>query len=153
MKTLVIGLGNPLLGDDGVGIEAVNMIRNKLQGVDVEVMNTSGFEVAERMLGYDRVIVVDAIAGRRPGRVHAFTPEELKPTIHFTNPHDMNIQTAIEWLKNQENFPKFLKFVAIEIVPNNEFKKGLSEKVRAAVPKVEKIIMKELEGGKRNADK
>ncbi|MEM3396796.1 MAG: hydrogenase maturation protease [Thermoplasmata archaeon] len=157
MKTLVIGLGNPLLGDDGVGIEAVNMLRTKLRSrfgdVDVEAMNSSGFEVAERMLGYERAIVVDAIAGRMPGTVHAFGVEQLQPTIHFTNPHDMNIQTAIEWLKSHENFPRIVKFVAVEILPENEFREGLSEKVRQALPVVEKIIMKELEGGKRNADK
>lgn len=157
MKTLVIGLGNPLLGDDGVGIEAVNRLRTKLQNrsgdVDVETLNASGFEVAERMLGYERVIVVDAIAGRMPGTVHVFGTEKLQPTIHFTSPHDMNIQTAIEWLKSLENFPGIVKFVAVEILPDNEFREGLSEEVRQALPLVEKIIMKELEGGKRNADK
>ncbi|MCX8174195.1 MAG: hydrogenase maturation protease [Thermoplasmata archaeon] len=153
MKTLIIGLGNPLLGDDGVGIAAVNGLKGKLHGVDLQTMNASGFEVAEKMLGYDRVIVVDAIAGRVPGRVHTFTPAKLKPTLHFANPHDMNLQTAIQWLGSQENFPGWVKFVAVEIVPENEFREGLSERVRNALPEVERRIMNELKGGKRNANK
>lgn len=148
MKTLVIGLGNPLLGDDGVGIEAVRTLEQKLKDVEVITLNASGFSVVERMLGYDRVIVVDAIAGRDPGRVHVFTSEELKPTIHFTSPHDMNIQTAMELLKGLSEFPKYVKFVGIEIVPNNEFKEGLSDDVKKALPEVEKLIIEELEGGK-----
>ncbi|MGB9636209.1 MAG: hydrogenase maturation protease [Thermoplasmata archaeon] len=152
-KTLVLGLGNPLLGDDGVGIEIVRALKQEDLDAEFEETNSSGFEVAEKMLGYERVFVVDAIAGRVAGRVHFFGIEDLKPTIHFTSPHDTNIQTAIEFLRTHSEFPKTVKFVGVEIIPNPEFREGLSKDVKEAIPEAKKIILKELRGGILNENR
>lgn len=152
MKTLIIGLGNPLLGDDGVGIEIVNSLKQNVQNTDIVVMNSSGFEVAEKMLEYDKVIVVDAIAGREPGSVHTFSLEDFKPTLHFTNPHDTNIQTAINLLSNCMEVPREVKFVVVEIMPENEFREGLSPAVKKAISKARKLVLKELKGGNPNGN-
>jgi len=153
MRTLIIGIGNPLLGDDGVGYFLAEALKEKLKGVEVLALTSSGFEVAERMLGYDRVIVIDAIAGRKPGRLHRFTMQRLSQCLHFTNPHDTNLQTAIEFLRRYEEFPKAVEFFGIEILPENEFRQGLSEAVKKGMEKAENLILKEIEGGVRLADK
>jgi hydrogenase maturation protease len=65
MRTLVLGLGNPLLGDDAVGLKVAALVRERLggaPGVDVEEEEAGGLRLMERMTGYDRAILVDAAA-------------------------------------------------------------------------------------------
>jgi hydrogenase maturation protease len=144
MKKLVIGLGNPLLGDDGVGVAVARELAGENLGVDVVEMNTSGFSVAEAMLGYDVVVVVDAIAGRKPGRIHRFSLDAMSQCMHFTSAHDTNIATAIEFMKRNQDFPRHVKFVCVEIIPKNEFDEGMSEDVKKAVIEAKNAVLDEL---------
>ena len=72
MKTLVLGLGNPILTDDGVGVYAAATVREALppdSPIDVSEVSVGGLGLMERMLGYDRVILIDAFqhGGGQPG--------------------------------------------------------------------------------------
>ena len=63
-KTLVIGLGNPIVSDDGVGLRVVQRLKTILadrDDVDVREDYRGGLQLMERMIGYERAIVVDAI--------------------------------------------------------------------------------------------
>jgi hydrogenase maturation protease len=99
MKTLVLGLGNPVLTDDGVGWHVVRVLRPLLEGrsdVEVEESCRGGLGLMEQMVGYDRVIVVDAIlTGGEPGTLHYLTPESI-PTRNSASGHDANLPTALE---------------------------------------------------------
>ena len=68
MRTLVLGLGNELAGDDAVGIVAARRLRERLDGdADVVESSASGMALIEVLSGYDRAIIVDAIrSGRQP---------------------------------------------------------------------------------------
>jgi hydrogenase maturation protease len=79
--TLVIGLGNPLRGDDGVGVRVAQMLATQALPPDVEVLDggTQGLGLVNLMEGRRRVILVDAAdVGRAPGEFVRFTPDEAR---------------------------------------------------------------------------
>ena len=70
MKTLIIGLGNPILGDDGVGWKVANQLTTIIDpdsSVEIDCASLGGLSLMERMLGYQRVIVIDSMeTGQSP---------------------------------------------------------------------------------------
>jgi hydrogenase maturation protease len=98
MKTLVIGLGNPLVSDDSVGLRVAAEVRKLLAGrsdVDVAEDYWGGLRLMEQMVGYDRVIVIDAIqSGGRPGTIYHLSPGDM-PTQRSASSHDMDLLTAL----------------------------------------------------------
>ena len=91
MRTLVLGLGNSILGDDGVGIQVAARAREALvgSGVEVDEEHRGGLRLMERLVGYDRAVIVDAIVTGRnpPGTVVRLTTDDM-PTLHSSSAHD-----------------------------------------------------------------
>ena len=64
MKTLIVGLGNPILGDDRVGLEVANRLKKMIgetENIDILEFSGSAIHLAETLLGYDRVIIIDCV--------------------------------------------------------------------------------------------
>ena len=100
MKTLVIGLGNPILTDDGVGIYAARMVKRALPPhapVDVVELAVGGLGLMEAMVGYERVLLIDAVwaPGGEPGRVVEFDAGDLPGTMNTASAHDVDLPTAL----------------------------------------------------------
>jgi hydrogenase maturation protease len=100
MKTLVIGLGNPILTDDGVGIYAARMVEKTLppdSGVEVVELAVGGLQLMEAMIGYDRVIILDALwsPDGEVGRVVEFDAGYLPETMNSASVHDVDLPTAL----------------------------------------------------------
>jgi len=100
VKTLVIGLGNPLLRDDSVGLRVVQQLRPLLAGYsDIEIVEDyrGGLRLMERMVGFDRAIIIDAICtGAKPGTIHLLSPDDI-PTQRSASAHDVNLPTALKF--------------------------------------------------------
>ena len=102
MKTIIIGLGNPILGDDGVGWRVVEALKERVeaQGVETDMLASGGIGLMERLVGYERAIIVDAIAtGSFPtGSVRVFPLEALENSFagHLGSAHESNLQTALQ---------------------------------------------------------
>ena len=104
MKTRIIGLGNPILTDDGVGIYAVREIGHCLQkagleaDIDIVEAEVGGFALMELMAGWRRVILVDSIQFDRlsPGTVVRIAPEDLHTSLRLRSVHDIDLPTALE---------------------------------------------------------
>ena len=81
MKTLLLGLGNPIVSDDSVGLRVSAILKERLAGrEDVEISEDywGGLRLMERLIGYDRAIVIDAICtGAPPGTLHRLTPGNI----------------------------------------------------------------------------
>jgi hydrogenase maturation protease len=63
VKTLILGLGNPILTDDGVGVLVAEEVRSRLPEdtpIDITEVSVGGLTLMETMIGYDRVILIDA---------------------------------------------------------------------------------------------
>ena len=86
-RILVLGVGNLLMGDDGVGIHAVRELvkRTLPPGVDVVDGGTAGLDLLRLMEGYAKVLIIDAVdAGQEPGALLRFTPEDITTqTVDF----------------------------------------------------------------------
>ncbi|MBN1395364.1 MAG: hydrogenase maturation protease [Pirellulales bacterium] len=139
-KTLIIGLGNPLVGDDGVGLRIVEELKPLLADrtdVELAVDYWGGLRLMERMIGYDRAIVVDAIqTGAAPGTIHRLTAEGI-PTQRSASAHDVNLSTALEFGRRAEaRLPanKNIRLVAVEAEDVLNFGERFSPTVEAAVP-------------------
>ncbi len=98
MKTLVLGLGNPLVTDDSVGLRVAAQLRPLLENrpeIEVSEDYWGGLRLMERMVGFDRVIVIDAICtGAPPGTLHCLTPASIA-TQRSASSHDVNLPTAL----------------------------------------------------------
>ncbi len=98
MKTLVLGLGNPLVSDDSVGLRvAAELQRLLAERPDIEVSEDfwGGLRLMERMVGFDRAIVIDAMcSGAPPGTIHRLTPGSI-PTQRSASAHDVSLPTAL----------------------------------------------------------
>jgi hydrogenase maturation protease len=98
MRTLIIGLGNPLVTDDSVGLCVAAQLRELLAGrSDVAVADDywGGLRLMEQMVGYERVIVIDALrSGAAPGTIHHLAPGDM-PTQRSASSHDMTLPTAL----------------------------------------------------------
>ena len=97
MKTRVIGLGNSLLSDDGVGIYAAREVARR-SSVDVAETEVGGFALMELMAGWDRVLMVDSIMfdDVEPGTVLRLAPEDLHTSLRLRSVHDIDLPTALE---------------------------------------------------------
>ena len=92
LKTLILGLGNSIVTDDSVGLRVAEVLRPLLADrTDIEVSEDywGGLRLMERMIGFDRAIVVNAIqTGAPPGTIHRLTPDGL-PTQHSASAHNV----------------------------------------------------------------
>ncbi len=150
IKTLVIGLGNPILGDDGVGWKVAEEIKSRIgpsrPDIEVDYASLGGLSLMERMLGYERVILVDSIASgnNETGSVLVFPLSDLAdPTAgHSGSTHDTSLLTALETAQTMGmNIPKMTEVVAIEINATYDFSDSLSPDIAKAVPiAVQKIM-------------
>jgi len=146
-RTLIIGLGNPLLRDDAVGLHVARQVGATLgRRDDVEVAEESvgGLRLMERMVGFDRAILIDALrSGRRPGTVLALDPCDMR-TQHSASSHDVNLPTALALgRRTGARLPADdrVEIVAIEVEDVETFDEKMTEAVSAAVPRaVERVL-------------
>lgn len=98
-KTLVLGLGNPILTDDGVGILVVRALKERPlpPGTDTAEASLGGLRLLEIIAGYDRLILVDAIqtAQGRPGEVIVTDLDKLRVSLHSGSTHDLSLSGAL----------------------------------------------------------
>ena len=142
MKTLVIGLGNPILGDDGVGwkvVENLSAILGPQTSIEVDCLSVGGLSLMERMLGYERVIIVDSVetGGNPVGSVKAFPLAALEnPRMgHSASTHDTSLMTALQTAQTMGlDVPSRVHVVAIEAKNIYDFSDSLSPSVENAVP-------------------
>ena len=148
-RVLLLGIGNPLLTDDGIGIVAAReIVELKLPGVDVEEATASGIEVMEMMLGYEKVVVVDAIflPGHEPGEIMRLKEEDFSHTVHGSSPHGVNISTAIALGRQTtpDRMPEEIVFWAMQAEDISTFCETQTEEVARRMPEFVDMVVKEL---------
>lgn len=142
MDTLIIGLGNPILSDDGVGWRVVEQVEKHIQEkalpIEVDYLSLGGLSLMERLIGYQRAIIVDAIySGKYPiGNVAAFDLDELpNPNDgHTSSAHDTSLMTAMDTGKRLNvPLPETVQVVAIEALNVHDFSEELSPDRKSVV--------------------
>jgi hydrogenase maturation protease len=141
-RTRIIGLGNPILGDDGVGWRVVEAMRARLddEAVDILCLSVGGVSLMEQLVGCDRALLVDAVVtGGTPGEVLSAPLDALDdPSCgHTASTHDTTLTTALSLGRAlQAPLPEDIWVVGVEVDPRrlHEFNEDLSPEVTAAVP-------------------
>jgi hydrogenase maturation protease len=146
---LILGLGNPLLGDEGIGVRVVEELRGLAlpDGVDVVEGGTGGLRLISLMEGYPRVIIVDAAdMGQPPGQVIRFTPVEaqFKTVESPLSLHQIGLGEVLDLAEALEMAPAELIIIGIQ---PGRIEEGaeLSVEVEAAIPQVIRIILDEFQ--------
>ncbi|HEY76749.1 MAG TPA: hydrogenase maturation protease [Thermoflexia bacterium] len=155
MRVAVIGLGNPLRGDDGIGPRVVaELHRRELpEGVEAIDGGTGGLDLLRLMEGWDRVIVVDAAEiGREPGAFARFTPEEVRLRLHEgdLSLHNAGLPEALA-LASALNHP-LPPITLFGVQPKRiGWEAGLSPVVERTIPALVEAILDEVSEAAKSA--
>ncbi len=150
MKTIVLGIGNTLLGDDGVGIYAAQELAARLhdEAITVKDVGVDGLNLLEHILGYDRLVVIDAIIteGGKPGDIYRLRPEAIVSASGGLSPHHFNLATTLE-IGNRlfpDEMPREVTVFAVEASEVKDITEEMTEPVRDALPRVVEMVLEEL---------
>ncbi len=151
MKTLVLGLGNPILSDDGVGIRVAREVGNKVKDPQVAVSETSalGLSILDSIVGYDKVIIIDAIQTEegQAGHIYRMRTEDFALTQHLSSPHQTNLATALELGKMLNlGMPQQITVFAVEAKDITTFSEKCTPEVEQAIPEAVNMVLGELIG-------
>jgi len=139
MKIIVLGLGNDLLADDGIGHLAVAALELRLAGrADVEATALHGLALLDLLIGYDAAVVLDAACtGVRPvGEVHEIDPASLA-RIESPSPHFAGFPEMLDLAERLElHFPRKLRIIAVEVLDPYTVGGVMTPAVRAALPEL-----------------
>jgi len=158
-KTVVIGLGSPIMCDDAVGLKVSEAVEAMgLPDVDTLQEAIGGLEILPMISGYRLAIIVDAIqtGTHEPGTVLIFDPESFDCTVANVPAHDMNLATAIKIGRQLDDsvMPEIIKFVAIEAEDLQTMSEVMTSKVAAAVGPAKNAVLHllaEFRGPARNS--
>jgi len=144
MKTLILGIGNLLMGDEGVGIHVIRYLQENYQlpGIDIVDGGTGGFHLLEYFQDYERVILADATTdGQPPGTLTIIKPKYSSDYPQTLTAHDIGLKDLLDALYLLNKQPEIILF-AISILDLEGLKLVLSEKLQPAVKNVANEIVK-----------
>ncbi len=152
MKTLVLGLGNPILSDDSVGFRVVQELKARFNKPDITLVESSasGLSLLDLITGYYKLIIVDAIKteGGEAGKIYRLGAENLGAIRHSASPHDINLATALELGKKLGvALPQQITILAIEVVDVTTFSEKCTPEVDKAIPLAVSMVAEELDSG------
>jgi hydrogenase maturation protease len=169
-STLVLGLGNPILGDDGVGWVVAREVAARFglaweghgrglvarPGIEVDCVAVGGLSLMERLVGWGRVILVDAIhgSGDAPGTVRRRSLAEIpgREASHLDSQHDMPLAVALATgALLGAVLPETIVVVSVEAEHVDRFGEVLSPAVADAVPAAVACVLDALGGVTRGA--
>jgi len=143
MALVILGLGNDLLGDDGIGLLAAEALRG-CEGPQVSIRTTAqaGLYLLEHLQGFDDAIVVDSVVGDRPGTVRELRGADLHevsvPSAHYVGlPESLALARASGLC-----VPRRLRIIGIEIDVAQRIGSAPSSPVVASLPRIVATIVR-----------
>jgi hydrogenase maturation protease len=119
-KTVVLGLGNPLMRDEGIGtvlIEKLSALADEFGGIDFIDAGTGGMSILYLIEGREKVIIIDcAYMNSSPGTIKKFRPDQVRSVKKLAHQslHEVDILKVIELAKQLDNCPPDIIFFGIE---------------------------------------
>jgi len=136
MNTLILGIGNPILTDDGVGIKIARKIKEGNPELEVIETSEAGIALLDLIAGYDKLVIIDSVktGQEKPGKVYKLRLEDLKPTVDSASSHGVDIATAFELGRGLGyRMPKYISLYAVEIKDNTTFGEDCTEEVEERI--------------------
>ena len=146
LRTLVLGLGNPLLTDDSVGLRVVDRLRSALDGwpgLELAEDYWGGLRLMERLVGYDRAIIIDAQRSGAPAGTVSILSANAPPTRHGDSAHDVDLWTALEFGRQAGAAvptASSIRIVAIEAADVDTFGEECTPAVAASIPRAAEAV-------------
>lgn len=143
-KVLILGIGNYLMGDEGVGVHAARNLDGTFDPETVDVLDggTAGFQLMEYLEHYPTVIMIDAtLDDRPPGTIRLIEPRFAADFPKAMSTHEIGLKDLVESLALLGKLPKIYLFV-ISIKEIQPLSIELTEEVENALPKLEFEISK-----------
>jgi len=151
LKTLVIGIGNTLLGDDGVGVYAARELAEKISVENVTVMDTAidGLNLLDIIRNYERLIVIDAILDDKAetGTIFRLTQDQIPASSSSgASSHNLNLATTLNIGNNifPGEIPREVVVFAVASHNVDYVTEEMTANVKKALPQVVELITKEL---------
>ena len=148
-RVSVIGIGNPLMGDDGAGVAVLDLLAKKVpRGVELLDLGTGGMTLLHKLEGLDLAIIVDAVDyGGRPGEIRIFEPDDVDTTKAVgVSLHDADILKIIRLAKEMGKCPERLFIAAIQpasVSLTMELSPAVKKKLPALANEILKILKKQ----------
>ena len=151
MKTLVLGLGNAILSDDSVGFRVIDQLKAKFDrlGLIFVQSSASGIRLLEEIIGYDRLIIIDAIQtrGRQAGKIYHLNPKDFDSTRHTASSHGLSFTGTLDLGKRLGlSLPQQVTIFAIEAKDVGTFSEQCTPEVEKAIPVCAEMVAQELRG-------
>lgn len=156
-RIAVLGFGNPVRADDGVGIYVIDQLKKQLEGEEIGIfdMGTSAFEVLFKLKGYDRIILVDAVinTGEAVGTIYKLPAAEIESEIQddpMVFLHSLKWSQALSYAKKMllDDYPEEIEVYLIAI-DSTKFNVGMTEEATMGGDRVVKLLLEELQGEKK----
>jgi len=152
MLTIILGLGNPSLGDDAIGWRVVDALEARLaeevkSQVVIERLSVGGISLMEHLAGFERALLVDSIdiPGGKPGDLLRLTLDTL-PGTHANSIHDVSLKDALALGQRLGiELPDELIIYAVQIERKLEFSEELSAEVANSIDPAVEAMLAELQ--------
>ena len=142
MKTLILGVGNLLLKDEGVGIHAIRALENESLPPDVTLMDggTGGLHLISWLQGYDRIIMIDAtLDDNPPGTIRVIQPRYASDFPPLMSAHEIGLRDMIEAMSLMGNLPE-IRLIVVSAADISEVGTDLSPEVQAVIPEIIQLV-------------
>ncbi|HBT20222.1 MAG TPA: hydrogenase [Peptococcaceae bacterium] len=148
-KIKIIGCGNPLASDDGVGAYIIGELKKLKLPRNVEAVEAGNnpLSLLDLIQNTKKVIIVDAVKGHGPpGKVYRLKPRELEKCEKSISLHRLEIKQILEMAKKlfPDRTPEEIIIIGVEAKDLTPFKMKLSEPVKKAVPQIIEAVLKEI---------
>jgi len=147
---VVLGMGNTLLGDDGIGIYVARELEKRIapqKGIFFEYVPWGGFRIIDVLRDFKHAIVIDAInTNEKPeGYIHVLNHNELLHSTRMVSFHDINFATAVEFASMLNiTMPGSIYVYGIEVRDIETFKEGLTPAAKKAADRCIEMVMKRI---------
>jgi hydrogenase maturation protease len=137
MSALVLGVGNILLADEGIGVRVVEAFQQRYvipEGIDVLDGGTAGMDLLDTLSGRSHIIIVDAVrTGAEPGTIVRLAGQNV-PAL-FNNrisPHQLGISDVLAVLRLIDQEPRHIALIGIvplDLDPGLELSRAIADKI------------------------
>jgi len=148
-RTLVLGLGNILMGDEGIGVRSVEFMQGKPLPDHAELLDggTGGFHLLSLFQEYKRFVIIDATLGTGPtGEIHVLKPRFASDFPRSLTSHDIGLRDLIQSAELLGELPEIF-LVTINIGEYNTVQMKLSRELEAVLPRVCDTVLQILDTG------
>ncbi|RLC36200.1 hydrogenase maturation protease [candidate division Kazan bacterium] len=135
-RILILGIGNVLMGDEGIGVHAIRYLEQKELPDDVDLLDggTGGFHLLSEMAKYKKVVMIDATLGKDPeGTLTVIKPRFSSDFPSALSAHDVGLKDLIEALQLTGLMPE-MYLITVSINPYQELGMELSMRVSGQLP-------------------